>query len=114
MSQTVEILLSPSDHGRRMTLAEFDRAEGAPGHLYELSKGIVNVMDVPSLPHAAQFEELRDQLILYRKQKPGRIKHVLGTGESKVLLEKLESERHPDIAVYRHPPDDPGNWAAWV
>lgn len=106
--------ISPADDGRRMSLEEFEHAEGAPGHLYELSRGVIAVMDVPSLPHAAQFESLRDQLVVYRAQNPKRIKHIFGGGESKVLLHSLGSERHPDLSIYRDPPEEPGNWATWI
>jgi hypothetical protein len=33
------VQIGPADHGKRMSLADFDHAEGAEGHLYELSKG---------------------------------------------------------------------------
>ena len=48
--------IGPADAGRRMSLAEFEYAEGAPGFLYELSKGVVTVMDVPAIPHALQID----------------------------------------------------------
>ncbi|MDB5297338.1 MAG: hypothetical protein JWO31_3321, partial [Phycisphaerales bacterium] len=110
----IATLIGPADQGRRMSLAEFDRAEGVPGFLYELSKGVITVMDVPALPHAAQLEALRDQFILYRAQNPGRIRHVFGGGESKVLLEESESERHPDLSIYFRASEEPGNWAVYI
>lgn len=113
MAQTIT-RIGPADNGRRMLLKEFEHAEGEAGHVYELGKGVVNVMDVPGLPHMAQFEALRDQFVAYRLANPSRIKHIVGGGESKVLLEEMQSERHPDISVYRHPPDEPGNWATWI
>jgi len=38
MPQTVT-KVGPKDHGRRMRLAEFDKAEAQEGYLYELSRG---------------------------------------------------------------------------
>src|SRR5688572_26453217 len=106
--------IGPADNGRRMSLEEFEHAEGEPGHSYELSKGVIIVMDVPAFPHLAQFDALRDQLVVYKVQHPNRIRYLVGGGEGKVLLESLGSEQHPDLAVYRNPPEEPGNWATWV
>src|SRR3954469_1147355 len=73
----VATLIGPADNGRRMSLAEFDHADGVPGYHYELSRGVITVTDVPSVPHALQMEALRDQFILYRIQKQISILHVL-------------------------------------
>lgn len=106
--------IGPADDGRRMTLEEFDHAEGVPGHLYELSRGVITVMDVPAIPHALQIDALREQVSAYRREKPGRIFAVLGGMDCKVLLHGTESERHPDLSIYQYAPDEPGNWAAWL
>ena len=107
--------VGPSDHGRRMSLAEFDLAEGQEGYLYELSRGIITVSDVPSLRHMAQLDVLNDQPRVYRSANPGRIHRIVGGDACKIIVEELESERHPDIAVYRSPPVDKEHvWATWV
>jgi len=48
MTLLSKIIVGPADHGRRMTLDEFDTAEGVEGRLYELSRGEVVVTDVPN------------------------------------------------------------------
>ena len=107
--------IGPQDHGRRMSLAEFDRIEVVEGYWYELSRGVIQVSDVPSYPHAAQMSTLRDQLLIYGHFNPGRIVNILGGSDTKTTIEETESERHPDISVYLTPPP-PGDhpWADWT
>src|SRR5687768_2695522 len=109
------IRISPSDHGRRMSLSEFDLAEAQEGHLYELSRGVITVMDVPDRAHFAQVNAIRRQFSAYDLANPGRI-HAIGTAsDGKILLEDLESERHPDFLVYKSPPlDNEDLWSTWV
>ncbi len=38
-----------------------------------------------------------------------------GGAECKILLTDLDSERHPDVAVYKtEPPDSPDIWSIWI
>ena len=50
MSRTMT-RIGPGDHGRRMSLEEFEHAEGQEGRLYELSRGVITVVDVPKPRH---------------------------------------------------------------
>ena len=116
---TAKIVLGPQDDGRRMSLADFENAEGAPGYQYELSRGVVTVMEVPNPRHELQIDAIRDQLSAYKRAHPGRIYLVAGGSGCKVLLQALQSERHPDIGIYKHPPDDPDAraedlWSTWL
>jgi Uma2 family endonuclease len=110
------VRIGPGDHGRRMTLEEFDRADGQPGHLYELSRGVVTVVDVPNPRHLAQVNAIRRQLAAYDLSHEGQIHAIAGGGECKILLAGSESERHPDVAVYKTPPpeEEEDVWAGWV
>lgn len=109
------ILVGPQDNGRPMSLADFDHAEVQPGYLYELGRGIVVVSDVPNFRHLAQHRMLRRQLDAYDLSHPGRIYAIAGSGECKLLIAALESERHPDICVYKYPPPDTEDiWSTWV
>ena len=108
------IKVGPHDAGRRMSLDEFDTAEGQPGYVYELGKGIVIVSDIPNPPHLAQLNALRRQLAAYDLAHPNVIHTVAGGGECKILLGEEESERHPDIAVYKSPPPEENVWATWI
>jgi Uma2 family endonuclease len=114
MPKTVTTI-GPLDKGRRMSLDEFDRAEGRAGHLYELSRGTVAVVDVPDPRHFAQVEAVRDQLTAYKLANRGRVHGIAGGAECKILVPDLQAERHPDLAVYKTPaPRGPDVWARWI
>ena len=107
--------VGPADHGRPMSLEEFDRAEGQEGHLYELSRGIITVTDVPGLEHQAQVAATHEQLVSYKLQHPGVVYRVVEGGSAKILLWELQSERHPDLFLYKsHPTDRENVWSTWV
>ena len=107
--------IGPADHGRHMCLDDFDRAVGTEGHIYELSKGVVQVVNVPGGNHANQFQEVRDQLVGYRLANPGVITFIGGGGEAKMLIGPAQSERHPDVVVYTTPQPKGGDlWSLWV
>lgn len=114
--QKVAISIGPSDDGRPMSLEDFDGAEGLPGNDYELSRGVITVVDVPNFRHLAQVDALREQLSAYRRSNPGIIHTIAGEGGCKVLIAELASERHPDWAIYLLPPPSGGStiWATWV
>ena len=106
--------ISPADHGRRMTLDEFADAEFQEGYIYELGKGIVVVSDVPKPKHLAQVDAIRIQFYSYRAKRPSIIHRIASGGECKILLSVLESERHPDIAIYKSEPPEEDIWSSWI
>jgi Uma2 family endonuclease len=111
------IKIGPTDHGRPMSLAEFEHAKVQEGYLYELSRGIITVSDVPNRQHAVQLIAIRRQVAVYDVLHPGRIAGVLGGGDCKLLINGLESERHPDVAIYLSPPPDIDSknlWSEWI
>lgn len=97
-----------------MTLDEFDTAEGMEGHLYELGRGVIVVSDVPGFPHMAQVEELRDQLVVYKRLHKGVIFSVAAGSDAKVLAADLESARHPDLSIYKTSPPETDLWSTWI
>jgi Uma2 family endonuclease len=98
-----------------MSLSDFDHAEAQPGYIYELSRGIIVVSDVPGRPHLAQTDAARQQFERYRWRRPGKIHMIASGGECKLLVGTFESERHPDLAIYKDPPlSDENLWAVWV
>jgi Uma2 family endonuclease len=114
MSQ-IDVQIGPADNGRRMTLEEFEHADGRPGHQYELSRGVVTVVDVPDRKHLAQVHAARRQFYAYEGLHPGRIHSIAAGGECKFLVAAVASERHPDLAIYKSPPEDEEQlWANWV
>jgi hypothetical protein len=98
-----------------MKLKAFDHAEVQPGYIYELSRGVIVVSDVPGRPHMAQADATRRQFEHYRLKRPGKIYMIGSGGECKFLVGAFDSERHPDLAIYKYPPlSDDNLWAVWV
>lgn len=109
------VKVGPADDGRRMSLAEFESAEGEPGYWYELSRGVVTVIDVPHRKHLAQVDTIRQALSEYRATNRDRIHTIAGGGECRIPIAGLESDRHPDLAIYLNaPPDEEDYWAQWI
>ena len=110
------VKIGPADNGRRMSLAEFEHAEVVEGRIYELGRGVIVVSDVPNAFHLALFTEVRWQIDGYHRNQRKRIYTVAGGAECKILLDDLESERHPDLAVYKTAPpgQDADIWAYWI
>jgi Uma2 family endonuclease len=107
--------IGPADHGRRMSLADFDIVDGQEGYRYELNKGVIEVTNIPHRRHFVQLVAIRNQLIVYQESSPGIIQAVGEGSDTKVLIESEQSERHPDIAVYTSPmPDVDEIWSIWV
>lgn len=109
-------MIGPSDHGRRMSLDDFDTAVEREGHLYELSSGVIVVSGVPNPPHGDVLFATRQLLGAYHQTHPGVIHRIYGGAECKLLVEGTESERHPDLAVYKTsaPSQDSSVWSVWV
>ena len=101
-----------------MSLDEFLHTEGRGGRLYELSRGIVTMVDVPSPLHAQLLYAIRKQLMVHDLSHPGQIVLVASGGECRLLIKDLQSDRHPDLAVYKTPPPDSERadeiWSQWI
>jgi Uma2 family endonuclease len=83
--------------------------------LYEISRGIVTARDPGGPRHLAQIHALQQQLYLYKATHPEVVRLIGGGGECKLLVPPYESERHPDVAVYKtDPPDTQDIWSIWV
>src|SRR5438477_3578489 len=75
------IKVGPADHGRKMSLADFDHAEVQEGYLYELGRGVIVVSDVPKKRHLYQVNEIRDQFTAYKFGHAGRIQIIASGSE---------------------------------
>jgi hypothetical protein len=112
---TAVTIIRPEDHGRKMTLDEFEFAEAAEGSLFELSQGVITMIDVPKRKHLLQVHAIREQFYKYSEVHSERINTIAAGGECKILVENLESERHPDIAIYKTaPPNDVEESEIWA
>jgi Uma2 family endonuclease len=98
-----------------MSLADFDHAEVQEGYLYELGRGVITVSDVPRPRHLVQVIAIRRQLDAYDLANPSRLYCIVTGSECKLLIDGLESERHPDLAIYKTPPPNREDiWSIWV
>jgi Uma2 family endonuclease len=115
---TTATIIGPADEGRRMSLDEFIDARGQGGRLYELSRGIVTMVDVPSPHHSTILDAIRMQFAAYRLSHPDIIYSTIGGGECRLLVNDLESDRHHDLAVYMTPPPESKKadeiWSRWI
>jgi Uma2 family endonuclease len=107
--------IGPADHGRRMTLEEFLEADFEEGWLYELARGAVDVTEVPGVNHGRIVHRITRLLIHYEDARPGMINYRAGGGECRLRLPGMQSDRHPDQAIYLFPPPPgPKPWSRWV
>jgi Uma2 family endonuclease len=118
MSSKTITRIGPADQGRRMSLEEFEHAEAEGERLYELSRGAITVVDVPKPRHLKLFDALHQQFSDFKSKHPKLIYAIAGGGECKLLIADLESERHPDLAIYKTSPPEGRNddeiWSQWV
>lgn len=112
---TTTIRIGPDDHGRRMGFSDFRDAEASPGYLYELARGVVQVVDVPGGIHAEVIAVIQRTLDRYWDHHLDRITLIAGGSDCRIEAPDLASERHPDRAVYLSPrPAKEPPWADWV
>jgi Uma2 family endonuclease len=116
MSTALKTCIGPDDHGRTMTLEEFHEAEADERYLYELGRGVLVVTEVPDFPHFVFVDALHTRITEHRLANPGTIQHVLHGSDCRVVVERLESDRHPDLAVYTSKPPrrDRKLWSLWA
>jgi Uma2 family endonuclease len=109
------IKVGPADHGRRMSLTEFYHAEVKEGYRYELGRGVVIVSEIPNYRHLLQVDGIRQLLLAHWISRAEHSHLVASAGECKIPVACFESERHPDLAVYRTPPSDEEDpWFTWI
>ncbi len=109
--------IGPSDHGRKMSLKDFEFVETQEGYHYELARGYIIVSETAIFSHTMVLVAVRDQLAGYQLGHPGSIFATLGPGDCKLLIPEWESERHPDLSVYLTKPKgrkDDKLWRRWI
>jgi Uma2 family endonuclease len=112
---TVSHRIGPADHGLRMTLHEFIAADFEEGWLYELSRGVIVVTEVPGVPHALTVDRITEMFSSYRRDHPGVIVLVAAGSDCRLRLPGMQSDRHPDRAIYLSPPPRGRKpWTRWV
>lgn len=115
---TGTIRLTPSDHGQRMAWEEYVHAEGEDGLRYELGRGVLTVIDVPNFRHGQRASAVDRQFLLHQERYPRSIRLIASGDRCRLPIPGLESDRHPDVAVYTTAPptDVPADefWSTWI
>jgi Uma2 family endonuclease len=96
---TSTMRIGPADHGRLMTLEEFQEAEEEQGYRYELARGVLEVTQVPNDPHGVVVWNLLSSVRDYSRARPGVIYRAGGASEFRLWLPAMVSGRNPDVAV---------------
>src|SRR5262245_37887981 len=112
-----KLKIGPHDHGRQMSLKLFEPAAVEEGYLYELSRGYIVVSEVPNYSHAMRLTAVRNQIVVHQASHPQQIHAILGTMDCKLLIWDLQSERHPDLAIYLSAPLRKRGrkvWTGWI
>jgi Uma2 family endonuclease len=97
-------MLRPTDHGRAMTLEEFNAARRQEGYRYELIDGRVYVAAVPSFSHWRLVRWLYQNLEGYAHQHPEVLNVVSFHSAVRVPARPLATQPEPDLAAYRDVP----------
>jgi Uma2 family endonuclease len=96
-----QLYLTPKDAGRRLSLEEFEHADGKPCFRYELIDGRLEVSPAPDLPQ----EDLKDWLVEllrdYARGHPDVINRVTNPGRVFVPRRRATTAPEPDVAAYR-------------
>jgi Uma2 family endonuclease len=100
------VYLTPADHGRPITLEEFEHALGQEGYRYELIGGKVEVSPTPNFPHALTVEWLQRLLDRYARRHGEVINYVSSHPRVFVPGEAPVTAPEPDVAAYRGVPLD--------
>jgi Uma2 family endonuclease len=97
---SVQLKLGPKDHGRPLTLDEFDEAEFVPGSRYEIIDGRLYVSNEPNFPENFLENWLLIKLLAYSAQRQDILNYV--TRRSRVFIHsRLKATvPEPDIAAY--------------
>ncbi len=106
--------IGPADHGRPMTLEEFQSAPSEDGYHYELIDGKLYVSPLPDLPQDCIEQWVFGKLFLYSARRPDIISHVTPKARVFVPGRRRTTCPEPDVTAYqdfpRHQPIDTLRW----
>lgn len=112
---TITRRIGPADHGQPLSFSAFLSAEFEDGWLYELARGVVDVTEVPGIPHGRVVNRISFLFLQYEYQHPGVIDYQASGSGCRIRVPGMQSDRHPDYAVYLTPPPTGKQpWTRWV
>lgn len=110
----VALKLGPHDHGRELTLEEFESASYDPGPKYEIIDGRLYVSPAPNIPENRYESWLVKKLLTYSELHPEVINYVTWKGRVLVHERPKTTIPEPDIIAYRDfPKDAPADEGTW-
>ena len=92
--------LGPADHGRPLTLEEFDAGDYEQGYKYELIDGKLYVSPEPNAPEGLVQDWIGRKLQAYREANPQVINFVYSRTRVFVPNHPSETVPQPDLAAY--------------
>lgn len=111
---TVQLKLGPADHGRALSLDEYESADYAPGYKYEIIDGRLAVAAMPNPAENALEEWLAFELKLYAREHPNGVNYVSQKARVFVHSRSAATCPEPDIAAYtEYPRDIPYEEVRW-
>jgi Uma2 family endonuclease len=93
--------IGPADHGRQMTLEEFEAGYYEGGYQYELIDGKLYVSPWPSVAHAIVESWLFGKFIRYSSQHPEVTNFFSNKARVFVPGRRRTTAPRPDLALYR-------------
>src|SRR6516164_5006262 len=103
---TVQLKLGPLDHGRRLSLSEFEDAEYEPGFKYEIIDGRLYVSPLPNFPEHWLERWLTRAVERYADRHPEVINFVASKGRVFLPAAARPTVPEPDLAAYADFPED--------
>jgi Uma2 family endonuclease len=105
---TVHLKLGPADHGRPLSLDDFESAEYEPGYKYEIIDGRLYVVPEASLTEHRLEKWLTRKLERYSEDHPEVINFVAEKARVFVPGRPAATVPEPDIACYHAFPEQTG------
>ena len=111
---TVHLKLGPADHGRRLSLDDFESAEYAEGFKYEIIDGRLVVAPTPNPAENALEEWIGFALREYARRHPEVLNYVTSKGRVFVHAQENATCPEPDLAAFAdYPLDTPYQDIRW-
>ncbi|MEO6810536.1 MAG: Uma2 family endonuclease [Isosphaeraceae bacterium] len=112
---TITRRIGPADHGQPLSFSAFLSAEFEDGWLYELARGVIDVTEVPGISHGRIVNRVSFLFLQYEEHHPEIIHYQSSGSGCRIRVPGMNSDRHPDYAVYLTPPPTGKQpWTRWV
>jgi Uma2 family endonuclease len=111
---TTLLRIGPADHGRLVTVEEFEAAQDEEGYSSELIDGRLYVSPEPDLPHEQITDWVLNVLMEYAREHPKVINFVSARARVPAPRRAGPTQAQPDVTAYHdfpvHLPIPTVNW----